>query len=263
MTETLKAKLRSGAPVFGTFAFIASPDIVEIIGYAGFDYVIIDLEHTPKNWGDVVNMIRAAELRGLSALIRIRENTEKSILEALELGAAGVVLPFVQSAGDVEKAVRATNYAPKGARGTCTLTRAARYGGLRAEFIAHAQRQNENLVIIGQIEDRIGVERIDEIVGCDPGLDALIVGRADLASDLGEPGQVEAPSVLAATRQVIEAARRSSVAPGIGVYSPAEANKWIDAGCNLFFYSADTTLLLNAAAAANRDFRQIVAARRG
>jgi 4-hydroxy-2-oxoheptanedioate aldolase len=261
MAHDLKARLKRGEPVFGTFAFMASPDIVEIIGYAGFDYVIIDLEHSPKNWSDVANMIRAAELHGMAALVRIRENAEKSILEVLELGAAGIVVPFVQTADDVHKAVRATNYAPKGGRGTCTLTRAARYGGLRSEFLAHCVRQNENLVVVGQIEDRAGVDQIDAIVSCEPGLDALIVGRSDLASSLGEPGQVEAPAVLEATGRVVEAARRKGVAAGIGIYSPAEASRWIDAGCSLFFYSADTTLLLNAAAAANKDFRQMVAQR--
>lgn len=261
MAHNLKARLRRGEPVFGTFAFVASPDIVEILGYAGFDYVIIDLEHSPKNWSDVANMIRAAELRGMAALVRIRENTEKSILEVLELGAAGIVVPFVQSQEDVRKAVSATNYAPKGARGTCTLTRAARYGGLRSDFLAHCLRQNDDLVIVGQIEDRAGVDRIDAIVSCDPGLDALIVGRSDLASSLGEPGQVEAPAVLEATGRVVEAARRAGVAAGIGIYAPAEASHWIDAGCSLFFYSADTTLLLNAAASAVKDFRQKVGER--
>lgn len=261
MKDNLKTRLRRREPVFGTFAFMASPDIVEIMGYAGFDYVIIDLEHSPKNWSDVANMIRAAELRGMAALVRIRENSEKSILEALELGAAGIVIPFVQSEDDVRKAVKATNYAPKGERGTCTLTRAAQYGSLRSDFLAHCVRQNENLVIIGQIEDRAGVDQIDAIVSCDPGLDALIVGRADLASSLGTPGQVEAPGVLEATGRIVEAARRKGIAAGIGIYSPPEASRWIDAGCSLFFYSADTTLLFNAAASANKDFRQTVAQR--
>ena len=261
MKEDIKAKLRLGRPVFGTFAFLASPDIVEIMGHAGFDYVIIDLEHSPKNWSDVANMIRAAELHGMAALVRIRENSEKSILEVLELGAAGIVIPFVQSRDDVRKAVKAANYAPKGERGTCTLTRAARYGSLRSDFLAHCARQNDNIVIIGQIEDTAGLERIDEIVSCEPGRDAVIVGPSDLASSLGMPGQVEAPGVLEATGRIVEAARRKGVAAGIGIYSPPEANRWIDTGCSLLFYSADATLLFNAAASANREFRQAVAER--
>lgn len=256
MRDSFKIRLRRGDPLFGTFAFLASPDIVEIMGFAGFDYVIIDLEHSPKNWSDVANMIRAAELHGMAPLVRIRENSEKAVLEVLELGAAGVVVPFVQSADDVVRAVRAMNYAPKGARGTCTLTRAAHYGGLRAGFVAHSQRQNEHVVLIAQIEDQLGLDAVDDIVGCDPGIDGLIVGRSDLASSLGAPGQTDDPRVVAASETLVRAARLRGVAAGIGVYSPSEAERWIKLGCNLFFYSADTAMLLNAAAAAAGDFRQ-------
>jgi 4-hydroxy-2-oxoheptanedioate aldolase len=260
MRPSLKQQLASGKSVFGSFVFLPSPDIVEIMGFAGFDYVIIDLEHSPKNWDHVANMIRAAELHDMAPLVRIRENSEKAILEVLELGAAGVVVPFVQTADDVVKAARAMNYFPKGMRGTCTLTRAARYGGLRSEFIPHTQRQNDRLVLIAQIEDTQGVENIQEILACEPGIDALIVGRSDLASSLGVPGQVEDPTVLQATRHVIEAAQKNkrSVPSGIGLYSPNEAPNWIDAGCRLFFYSADTALLLNAATAASDAFKSAV-----
>lgn len=260
MKPSLKRRLAAGETVFGSFAFLPSPDIVEIMGFAGFDYVIIDLEHSPKNWDQVANMIRAAELHGMAPIVRVREIGEKNILEVLELGAEGIVLPFVQTPDDVAKAARALNYPPRGMRGACTLTRAAQYGGLRAEFIAHTQRQNADLVLIAQIEDGLGVQNIDAILACDPGIDALIVGRSDLASSLGRPGQVDDPIVLEATHRVIDAAGRHArrVPSGIGVYSPQEAAKWIDAGCRLFFYSADTAMLLNAARTAAQDFKTTV-----
>lgn len=256
MRQQLKARLKAGEPVFGTYTFMASADVVEIMGFAGFDYVIIDLEHSPKNWSDVASMIRAAELHDMAPLVRIRENSEKAILEVLELGAAGIVVPFVQSADDVALAAKAVNYAPRGSRGTCTLTRAAHYGGLRSEFVAHSQRQNDRILLVAQIEDQAGVDAIDDIVACEPGIDALIVGRSDLASSLGVPGQTDDPRVIAATEKIVEAARDGGVPAGVGIYRPAEAAKWIEAGCNFFFYSADTALLLNAARSANEDFRE-------
>jgi len=259
MELSFKRRLKAGEHIFGSFAFLASPDVVEIMGFAGFDYVIIDLEHSPKNWDVVAHMIRAAELHGMAPLVRIRENTEKSILEVLEIGAAGVVVPFVQTAVDVEKAARAISYAPRGLRGTCTLTRAARYGGLRSDFVAHTQRENDRVVLVAQIEDRAGVDNIEEIVACEPGLDGLIVGRSDLASSLGAPGQVEDPKVMKATHRIIEAAQAHAIPAGIGLYSPQEAPKWIEAGCSLFFYSADTALLLNAASTAREAFKTAVA----
>lgn len=262
MKPTLKQLLAAGGNAFGSFAFLASPDVVEIMGLAGFDYVIIDLEHSPKNWETVANMVRAAELHGMTPLIRVGENSEKAILEVLELGAAGIVVPFVQTVEDVRKAARAMNYPPLGQRGTCTLTRAARYGGLRGEFIPHTRRQNDRLILVAQIEDQLGVDNIEAILACDPGIGALIVGRSDLASSLGVPGQVEDPAVIAATHKVITAARtaRRPVPAGIGVYSPQESAKWIEAGCQLFFYSADTALLLNAATSAAQAFYAVAGA---
>jgi 4-hydroxy-2-oxoheptanedioate aldolase len=259
MKTTFKQRLTGGENLFGSFAFMASADVVEIMGLAGFDYAIIDLEHSPKNWEQVAHMIRAAELHGMAPLVRIRENTEKSILEVLELGAAGAVVPFVQSREDVEKAVRAVNYWPRGQRGTCTLTRAARYGSLRSEFVPHTQRENDRVVLIAQIEDQAGLDNIEAITSCKPGLDGLIVGRSDLASSLGAPGQVEDPKVIQATHRIIDVCRANGVPSGIGLYSPAEAAKWIEAGCNIFFYSADTSLLMNAAQAASRDFHATAA----
>ncbi len=262
MPRSLKTRLSDGEAVFGSFAFLPSPDIVEIMGFAGFDYVIIDLEHSPKDWSDVVHMVRAAQLHTMAVLIRVRENTEKAILEALELGADGIVLPFVQTAEDVRRAARAANYAPRGTRGTCTLTRVARYGGLRSAFIEHTQRQNDKVVLVAQIEDKKGVENIAEILSCDPGVDVVMIGRSDLASSLDRPGQVEDPRVIEATKSVIDACRNHGPKPipsGIGVYAPDEAPKWIDVGCRFFFYSADTAMMLHAASSAAQSFKAAMA----
>lgn len=255
MKASLKERLVAGESVFGSFAFLPSPDIVEIMGLAGFDFVLIDLEHSPKDWDAVSNMVRAAELHGMAPLIRVSENSEKSILQVLELGIEGIVLPFVQSAEDVRRAVGAMNYAPKGARGTCTLTRAARYGGLRSAFIEHTQKLNDRLVLVAQVEDAQGVENIESICAVSPGVDVMMIGRSDLASSLGRPGQVDDPLVIEATRKVIETARKHNIPSAIGLYTPEEAPKWIDAGCRFFFYSSDTAMMLNASANAWRAFK--------
>jgi len=261
MKRNMKKRLAQGDKLFGSFAFLPSPDVVEIMGFAGFDYVIIDLEHSPKNWETVANMVRAAELHDMAALIRVAENSEKSILAALEIGAAGIVMPFVETEADVRKMTGAAYYGPLGARGTCTLTRAAKYGGLRAEYIEHTQRLNKDVVIIAQIESPAGVKNIESIVACKPGIDGVIVGRSDLASALGHAGQTDNPAVIEATHVIIEACKRNSVPSGIGLYAPHEATKWIDAGCGLFFYSADSALLLNAAKGAFDGFRAALAPR--
>ena len=262
MRSPFKARLAAGEPLFGSFVFLPSPDVVEIMGIAGFDYVIIDLEHSPKNWETVGNMVRAAELHAMTPLIRVKENSDKQILEALELGAKGIVLPYVQSAAELTQAARAIRYAPEGTRGTCTLTRAARYGSLRSEFADHTRRMNNEIVLIALIEDMIGATAVPEMLECSPGADCFLVGRSDMAASLGHPGQAEHPAVLAATDRIVKSvvAHPSSAQVGMGLYAPEEASRWLDNGCRVLFYSADTALMLRAATQATEAFKAGAAA---
>src|SRR5688500_12000261 len=119
----LKERIARGDTVLGSFVFFSSPEMVEIMALGGMDYIIIDTEHSPKDWNTLEHMIRAANLHDLPALIRVSENSEKLILQCLEIGADGLVIPFVQSGEDVRRAAGAMNYPPRGNRGTCTLTR--------------------------------------------------------------------------------------------------------------------------------------------
>ena len=246
---TLKSRLTQGEPVFGTFVFLPSPAVVEVLGLAGMDYVIVDLEHAPKDWETVENMIRAAELHGVAPLVRVSGNDEKEILQALELGAEGIVVPFVQTGKDARAAAAAMKYAPAGRRGTCTLTRAAGYGSLRASFVEHSERQNGRVVCVALVEDPIGVENIDDILAAEPGPDVIMVGRADLAASLGYPGKVDAPAVLEATERILAAIECRPI-PGctaaVGVYGPDDAPAWLAKGVRCFFYSSDGLILHDA-----------------
>ena len=245
----LKQRIARGEPIFGTFAFLPSPDVVEILALAGFDYVIVDMEHSPKDWSTIQNMIRAAEIHRLPVLIRVSEINPKLILQCLEIGAEGIVLPFVQSAADIQTATASCFYPPKGQRGTCTLTRMTGYGARRMEFIDYCQAQDERLVIFAQVEDRLGAQNILDIVSAKPAVDAVLVGRSDLASALGHPGQVESPVVLEATNAIIEAARGRANGPAVamGIYSPEELQFWKRKGCTVFFGASDGAILFGAA----------------
>jgi 2-keto-3-deoxy-L-rhamnonate aldolase RhmA len=243
----LKERIAQGDTVLGTFVFLSSPEMVEIMALAGMDYIIIDLEHSPKDWNTVSHMIRAANIHNLPALVRVSENSEKLILQCLEIGADGLVIPFVQSAEDVRQAASAMHYPPLGARGTCTLTRMTGFGARRGEFLDYCRQQNERLVLFGQVEDRLGVENIEAILGVKPGLDAVLIGRSDLASSLGSPGNVEAPETLEATGKILDAiARHKGVAAAMGIYGAAEIDRWRSA-CTVFFAPSDGILAFNAA----------------
>ena len=246
----LRERIAKSETLVGSFVFLPSPDMVEILALAGMDFVIIDIEHSPKDWDTIIHMIRAANIHDLPALIRVSENSEKLILQCLEIGADGLVLPFVQSAEDVKRAVAASFYPPEGARGTCTLTRMTGYGDKRSRFIEHCRKQNERLVIIGQVEDKLGVENIEAILSVKPGLDAVLVGRSDLAASLGEPGNVESGEVLAATGKILDAIGKfPGVAAAMGIYGAAEIERWKSENCTIFFAPSDGILALNGARA--------------
>lgn len=243
---------------FGTFIFLADPAVVEIAGLSGMDFVIVDAEHTGRDWQNMANMIRAGNLRGTQMLVRVGENRPNEILKCLELGADGIVLPFVRSADDVRAAFNAMRYSPHGERGTCTLTRAARYGSLRGKFVEHAEAESQRVVLVAQIEDKSGLAAVGEIADAMSPRDTILIGRSDLASSLGFPGMVDHPAVLEATGQIISTVlERGKAAPriAIGVYAPEEVAKWHQLGCRMFFYSADTALLHNTFAASVEGYR--------
>ena len=259
---TLRERVQAGERLFGSFVFLPSASTVEILGRAGLDFVIIDREHSPAGWETVENMVRAADLCGMSALIRVAHNSDNEILHALEVGAAGIVIPFVETADAVRRAAGSLRYAPEGTRGTCTQTRAAGYSAHRAGFVDLARRLNSELLLAGLIENRTGMENITEIMAVDPGLDVVIIGRSDLASDLGRPGQTGDPLVVAATERIISAVQRAPGGmrqSGVAIYSAAEAEQWAAQGCRFFAYPSEAGMLYEAASALKRD----VAARWG
>ena len=260
MKKPLKARLQANEPVMGSLAFLSSADVVEILAVTGFDYVIIDLEHSPTNPETAIHMVRAAQLHGMAPLIRVRENTEKQILQALEMGAEGIVVPFVQSADDVTRAARAMRYAPEGVRGTCTASRSSRYGTLRPAFADHARKANDDTVLVALIEEMKGIAAIEEIVNCDPGVDVVLVGRSDLSASVGCIGQANHPDVLEATKRMIRAANGSArhVQAGIVLGGPDETARWIGEGCRFITYGTDSDLLLHAAMQARRAFSSAV-----
>lgn len=256
---SLKARIRAGETLTACFVFLPSPAIVEILALAGLDFIIIDLEHAPKDWESVENMLRAAKVHQLPALVRIPEIRAHWILHALEAGAQGIVLPFVESAADVRRALDAMLYGPLGRRGSCTQTRAAAYGSLRANFPEHASRQNEELVLMGLIESPEGLRQTADLLDMSPGLDLISVGRSDLAAEMGLPGRASDPRVHEATVQVLSAtAARAAGGPrsAMVVYGPQEIPTWGPHGCTVWISPSESGLLLDAASAWSRSMRE-------
>lgn len=237
-----KKLLREGDVALGTFCYLASPWVVEIAGRAGFDFVIIDLEHAGKDIQVVEAMVVAAELCSMTPLVRVPSVDEKQILQVLETGAQGILIPLADSAETVARAIDGAKYPPAGNRGVCRSTRAARFGMEVANFAEFAQTTNDELLVIAMIEDRKGVENVEEILGT--GVDGLLLGRADLSGSLGVMGELEHPRVLEAVEQVTTAVVEHPTAwIGNLCYSPDDVERWFEKGHRFLSYGIDTLML--------------------
>jgi 2-keto-3-deoxy-L-rhamnonate aldolase RhmA len=228
----VKRAIAEGTTVYGAFILIPSPTIVEIAGYAGLDYVVIDNEHATINDETLENMVRAGENVDLTVFIRVLENRPSLILKALDLGADGVLVPHICSKQDAVAAVEAARYYPEGHRGQVTSRRGAGYGAIdRKEYLTTV---NKEVMVMLLIEDVEGVRTIGEIVTV-PGIDVIDVGVVDLSQSMGLLGQPTHPDVLEARDKVVAAARAASIA--------------VD-GYELVTVGGDTTILRNAFALA-------------
>lgn len=249
----LKARLRAGQPAIGGWLTFGSAVVAEIMGLAGYDAVMIDLEHGFAGLTETVHCLQALSATPAAGLVRVPANDAVVLKRVLDIGVEGVMIPSVGSAAEARAAVAACRYPPAGIRGAAYgMVRASDYGQARAAYLAGAE---DNLLIIGQIESREGLAAIEEIAAVD-GIDCLFVGPYDLSGSLGHLGAFGEPAVRDA---ILEAERRIAATgvwlgalPSLG-RSPAAMTR---DGVRLVIAAADTGLLRKAAAAEVEAFRQ-------
>lgn len=209
LENPVKEKLRRGEVVLGAFIPMPSPDIVEVIALAGFDFALLDAEHGRISPDDAYPMILAAEARDIPALIRVGENDRQVILKYLDLGVSGVMVPQTNSPELVTEAVQAMRYAPEGLRGLAG-GRTFDYG-VRGSMKELVPAINDRVLTIAQFEHIDALANLDAILKT-PGLDVLFVGPTDLHQSMGYGGQLGVPEVEAVIQQVVDKARGSGVA---------------------------------------------------
>jgi 4-hydroxy-2-oxoheptanedioate aldolase len=181
INNILKEKINRDETVLGLFVNINSPMLIEIIGYAGLDFIVIDNEHGSFSDSDIEELIRAAELTKVTPIVRVSYDNS-AIQKALDRGAKGILVPMINTKAEAEAVVRKSKFAPIGTRGAAYSTRAARYGNDSGKEYLDAADRN-NLIII-QIETVEAVQNFDEIVSV-PGIDGAFVGPADLSVSMG------------------------------------------------------------------------------
>ncbi|MCU0539791.1 MAG: aldolase/citrate lyase family protein [Desulfobacterales bacterium] len=244
MPTDFKARLARGETFIGAFICLPAPESAEIFAELGFDWLILDTEHGPYNELTAQRMLQAVGRR-CPCVVRVPSSEEVWIKKALDIGAAGVLVPLVNTPETAARAAAACRYAPEGVRGMGGA-RAHRYGIGFAEYVAQA---NRSIVTIIQAEHITAVENIEAIIEV-PGVDAVFIGPYDLSASMGKPGRVQDPEVQAAIRRVRDAVRRAGRPLGIYCSDAAAARDFIRQGYTLIGLSTDLNHLAGAAAAA-------------
>ncbi|MCF5714171.1 siderophore biosynthesis protein SbnG [Pseudomonas tremae] len=229
-TNTLKSKLGNGQPVYGLISSIPAPAAIELIAEAGFDFVIIDMEHVLINPETVENMIRVAESYGLTPLVRVADLNPKTLLRLLDGGAQGIVLPMIESPEQLADAIKACKYHPLGRRSL----NAGRPGSFGKHSLAqYVEAANQQIMVVAMIESAEGVRRAAEIAAV-PGLDMILEGAADLSQSLGMPWQIDQPDVQQALSDTWQAAQAAGVAYCTIPRQPGDAARWLARGVKAF-----------------------------
>jgi 2-keto-3-deoxy-L-rhamnonate aldolase RhmA len=204
----IRSKLEAGERVFGITAQLPSPDIAEIAGYAGLDFVWIDAEHGTMDLADINQLIRAADAGGIDSIVRVPDHNPSFIQRVLDAGATGIMAPHVRSVADAAAVVSAAKFSPAGIRGACPATRAV--GHLTFEWPAEYRRANADVLVFGLIEDAEGVDGV-EAIARESGLDGLVFGPFDLSQEAGLEGNVAHPDIEKMHQRVTAAARAAGI----------------------------------------------------
>lgn len=239
----LRPRILAGETLFGLFIDLDSPVSAEICGRAGYDWLVVDLEHGASTEARLLAHLHAVETTPATAIVRPQSGERLRVGRALDLGAGGIMIPQSQSAADVAEAVRHLHYPPKGIRGVALRTRGAQLGA-----VGHADVGNVNDTIVGivQIEAPRAVREAAEIAAID-GVDVLFVGPADLSHSLGVAGQFQSPTYLDALRAVVAAANAHGKAAGILVYDPGVVAIHLEMGFRFVGIGADGALVADGA----------------
>ncbi len=244
-TNVMKAKIRAGQPALGVSVMFPSPQIVEMIGALGFDWVLIDCEHGTIDVESVERLVMAAEVSGITPIVRPPSRDPVDILRVLDRGAMGVQVPHVNTAADARAVVEAVKYHPLGKRGLAASTRAGNYGiGLTAaEYVAQVNR--ETLICV-QLEEGEALSNINEILKVE-GIDVFFVGPADLAQSMGFPGRTDTPIVQQMIRATLDAIVVAGKVPG-STGSDADIADYLQRGCRYVYTHVPRLLAAGTAA---------------
>jgi len=241
--QLLSAAGRHG-PV-GTWISSASPLVAEAVAHAGFDWAVIDMEHSPLDMMDVVHLLQAVSSSRLVPVVRVPWNDPVTIKRVLDAGATTLLVPFVQSADEAQRAVAAALYPPQGVRGMASSSRASRFGTV-ANYLRNA---NRGIAVIVQLETVAALEHLEAIAAV-PGVDALFVGPTDLSASMGHVGQSTHPAVMDLMAQVVRRCKTLNKPVGAVGGTPQVVTQYRAIGFDFIAIGSDLGLLIQGAQSA-------------
>ena len=209
--NTLKEKLKDGQTVIGTWSSLSSPNVINVLGTTGLDFVVIDMEHGSMSFETAENMVRAAEATGISPIIRTWDDDGQTLLRTLETGTKSVMVPHVKTAADADRIAKACKYFPEGNRGLSPYTRVHKF--THEEIDESLQKANLETLVGILVEGKEGLANLEDIAQV-KGIDLIYLGLFDICQSVGLPGQVNHPDVLEQVRRCRDIISSNGIAPG-------------------------------------------------
>jgi 4-hydroxy-2-oxoheptanedioate aldolase len=245
MKNRIREALDKWDMALGTWVQTRNPEACELAAAAGYDFVVIDMEHGSFEWDSAVEMIRAVQCGGATPMIRLPGDSAVDIGKALDAGALGVIIPRISRPEQASKVVQAVRYEPTGKRGACPVVRATSHG--LTDWKAYREWADENVMVWAVIETVEAVQNIEGILA--QGLDAILLGPFDLSMAMGLEGDPENPDVKKALNRVTDMARKKGVDYAVVLFAmetdeiEASAKSWKEKGCRLITTTSDRAIL--------------------
>ena len=240
----LKLKLKTGQPAFGVISTSTDPQLAELFGLSGFDYYMLDAEHGLLHPDQAINVIRACELTGITPLVRIGSKDPKLVLQYLDAGMMGVMMPDLRNASEVKMLIDAVKYPPVGKRGV-GISRASSYMAYSGEATKYIEFANEQTMVIPQFEDPALLDDFEAMIS-QPHVDAVVIGPRDLSLNMGFPDGPNHPEVQEMIDKVIAVCKRVGIAAGITAGTKADSDKQVARGVTMILGIAQV-LIMNGA----------------
>ena len=245
-----KRALARGETQIGLWSSLSSNYSVEVIAGAGFDWLLLDMEHSPNDLESLLAQLQAAASYATHPVVRVPWNDMVSIKRVLDVGAQSLLVPYVSSAAEARAAVSFTRYPPQGVRGVAGTTRATRFGRIKD----YARRAHEEICVLVQVETQPALDQIEAICATE-GVDGVFIGPADLHASLGHPGEIANPKVKPVIDEAVRRIRRAGKAPGILTPSEDDARHWLECGALFVAVGADVGILARGAEALAAKFK--------